>query len=159
KIVMRKEDVSLVNIIDASLKPLWIQLDDGQITLENKTHSKALPMVRVDISRIAWVFSNIVSNAIRYTPEGGCIVIDADVKDAWILVSVKDTGIGIPKEYQTKIFDKFVQIKNNDQYTSGAGLGLAIVRDIIKAHGGKIWVESQLGEGSTFWFTIPVAEN
>jgi NtrC-family two-component system sensor histidine kinase KinB len=159
KIVMRKEDANLVNIIDASLQPLRIQMDDGQIILEDKIHSKVLPMVRVDTSRIAWVFNNIISNAIRYTPEGGCISIDADVEDAWIVVSVKDTGIGIPKEYQTKIFDKFVQIKNNDEYTSGAGLGLAIVRDIIKAHGGKIWVESDLGKGSTFWFTIPVAEN
>jgi two-component system, NtrC family, sensor histidine kinase KinB len=159
KIVMTKESANLFKIIEASIQPLQIQLAEKKISLDVQSRIKDLPMLVVDASRIAWVFNNIISNAIRYTPEGGLISIDAFVEGEWILVSVKDNGIGIPQEYQSKIFDKFVQIKNNDEYTSGAGLGLAIVRDIIQAHGGKIWVESELGVGSTFQFTIPRVEN
>jgi NtrC-family two-component system sensor histidine kinase KinB len=159
KIEMTKEPANLHKILEASIQPLQLQLDERKIMLEIKSNIKDLPMVQVDASRIAWVFNNIISNAIRYTSEGGKIIIDANTEEEWIMVSVRDNGIGIPKEYLSKIFDKFVQVKNNDEYTSGAGLGLAIVRDIIQAHGGKIWVESELGVGSTFRFTIPVAKN
>jgi PAS domain S-box len=159
KITITKEAGNLYNIIEASLQPLRIQLEDKQITLEIKPNVKSIPLVLVDASRIAWVFNNIVSNAIRYTPKDGLIAINANEEGNWVSVSVSDNGIGIPKEYQSKIFDKFVQVKNDAEYTSGAGLGLAIVRDIIQAHGGKIWVESELGLGSTFRFTIPVFES
>ncbi|HBF37115.1 MAG TPA: histidine kinase [Firmicutes bacterium] len=159
KIVMTKESSSLSKIIEASIQPLQIQLEEKQIDLKIESRVKNLPMLLVDASRIAWVFNNIISNAIRYTSENGLIQIDALVNGEWVLVSVKDNGIGIPKEYQSKIFEKFVQVKNNDEYISGAGLGLAITRKIIETHGGKIWVESELGVGSTFCFTLPLAPN
>lgn len=157
KIFMTKEAGHLMKIIETSIQPLQIQLEEKRISLEIQPRIKDLPMLVVDASRIAWVFNNLVSNAIRYTPEGGIIAIDAFAEGEWIRVSVKDNGIGIPKEYHDKIFEKFVQVKTDDGYTSGAGLGLAIVRDIIEAHGGKIWVESELGAGSTFWFTLPLS--
>ena len=154
---MTNEAGHLMKIIETSIQPLQIQLEEKRISLEIQPRIKDLPMLVVDASRIAWVFNNLVSNAIRYTPEGGIIAIDAFAEGEWIRVSVKDNGIGIPKEYHDKIFEKFVQVKTDDGYTSGAGLGLAIVRDIIEAHGGKIWVESELGAGSTFWFTLPLS--
>jgi NtrC-family two-component system sensor histidine kinase KinB len=160
KITMTKEAGNLFTMIESSVQPLQIQLDERKITLEIKPDIKDLPCVWVDVTRIAWVFNNLISNAIKFTLEGGRITIDADMEGDRILVSVCDNGIGIPKEYQSKIFDKFVQVKNNDEYpVTGAGLGLAIVRDIIQAHGGRIWVESEPGQGSTFKFTVPVAES
>lgn len=159
KIIMTKENNHLYKIIEASVGPLQIQLEEKKIKLITEPRIKDLPTLFVDASRIAWVFNNIISNAVRYTSEDGQIIIDACVQGEWALVSVTDNGIGIPKEYQSKIFEKFVQVKKSNEYTSGAGLGLAIVREIIEAHGGKIWVESEIGKGSTFSFTLPLAES
>lgn len=157
KIVMVKESSNLYPIIEASTGPLQIQLEEKKINLKIAPRIKSLPGVFVDASRIAWVFNNVISNALRYTPEGGLIEIDGVLEGEWVLVSVKDNGIGIPKEYQSTIFEKFVQVKNSDKFTNGAGLGLAIAREIIQTHGGRIWVESELGKGSNFRFTLPLA--
>ena len=112
-----------------------------------------LPDVRIDQSQIERVLANLVVNAIRYTKEGE-ITIRADTRGNFIAVSVSDTGTGIPPEYLPHIFDKFVQVPG--AATGGAGLGLAISRLIIEAHGGQISVQSQLDHGSTFTFTLPV---
>jgi two-component system, NtrC family, sensor histidine kinase KinB len=158
KVVMSKEACRLESIIEASLRPLQIQLQEHEINLEISSAIKNLPQVEVDSNRIAWVFNNLISNAIRYTPKDGKISINAFLEGARVFVAVTDNGIGIPKEYQSQIFSKFVQVKNNDQYAmGGAGLGLSITKEIIQAHGGKIWVESEPGHGSTFTFSLPTA--
>ena len=112
-----------------------------------------LPDVTVDPSQIERVLANLVVNAIRYTKQGE-IRIGAETRGNYIAVSVSDTGTGIPQEYLPHIFDKFVQVPG--AATGGAGLGLAISRLIIEAHGGQISAQSQLGLGSTFTFTLPV---
>ena len=112
-----------------------------------------LPDVKIDPSQIERVLANLVINAIRYTKQGE-ITIGAATRGAYIAVSVSDTGTGIPQEYLPHIFEKFVQVPG--AATGGAGLGLAISRLIIEAHGGQISVQSQLGHGSTFTFTLPV---
>ena len=113
-----------------------------------------LPDVMIDSSQIERVLANLVVNAIRYTKDGE-IRIGAETRGNYIAVSVSDTGTGIPQEYLPHIFDKFVQVPG--AATGGAGLGLAISRLIIEAHGGQISAQSQLGHGSTFTFTLPVA--
>lgn len=114
-----------------------------------------LPDVIVDRSQIERVLSNIVVNAIRYTKEGE-IRISAEQRGAFVAVSVSDTGSGIPQEYLPHIFEKFVQVPGAAK--GGAGLGLAISRLIIEVHGGQIGVQSELGVGSTFTFTLPTAK-
>lgn len=113
-----------------------------------------LPSVLVDRLQIERVLANLVVNAIRYTKQGE-IRISAEPRNHYIAVSVSDTGAGIPQEYLPHIFDKFVQVPG--AATGGAGLGLAISRLIVEAHGGQISVQSELGRGSTFTFTLPVA--
>ncbi|MGB7921852.1 MAG: ATP-binding protein [Pyrinomonadaceae bacterium] len=113
-----------------------------------------LPPVLVDRSQIERVISNLVINAIRYTRDGE-IRISAARRNGHVAVSVCDTGSGIPSEYLPHIFDKFVQVPGAQE--GGAGLGLAISKSIIDAHGGKISVQSQVGQGTTFTFTLPVA--
>lgn len=113
-----------------------------------------LPDVTIDQSQIERVLANLVVNAIRYTKQGE-IRIGAEDRSNYVAVSVSDTGTGIPGEYLPHIFDKFVQVPG--AATGGAGLGLAISRLIIEAHGGQISVQSALGQGSTFTFTLPVA--
>jgi two-component system, NtrC family, sensor histidine kinase KinB len=110
---------------------------------------------RGDANKITWVLSNLVSNALRYVPEQGAIDLSAARIGYNLHISVGDNGPGIPVEYQSRIFQKFSQIKGRK--SGGSGLGLAICKEIIRAHGGTIWVESQQGKGSVFTFTLPLS--
>jgi len=112
-----------------------------------------LPDVFIDRSQVERVLANLVVNAIRYTKQGE-IRIGAEPRGGYVAISVSDTGTGIPQEYLPHIFDKFVQVPG--AATGGAGLGLAISRLIVEAHGGQISVQSEAGQGSTFTFTLPV---
>jgi PAS domain S-box-containing protein len=115
--------------------------------------SVGLPDVFIDGSQIERVLANLVVNAIRYTKQGE-IRIAAEPRGSYVAISVSDTGTGIPQEYLPHIFDKFVQVPGTA--TGGAGLGLAISRLVVEAHGGQISVQSEVGQGSTFTFTLPV---
>jgi signal transduction histidine kinase len=114
-------------------------------------------MVLADPNRLMQVFDNLISNAVRFTAKGG-IRISAVDKGDFILISVKDTGRGIPQQEHERIFEKFYQIKTGGGWPSeGTGLGLAIVKSIVESHRGKIWVESEPGQGADFQFIIPRA--
>jgi PAS domain S-box-containing protein len=114
-----------------------------------------LPKVLADPPRIQQVLSNLVGNAIKFTPRGGRITLDVRPEPAEVCFTVIDTGPGIPADQLPHIFGRFWQAKQADK--RGIGLGLAIARGIVEAHRGRIWVESHVGEGSRFYFTIPVA--
>jgi PAS domain S-box-containing protein len=119
---------------------------------------KDLPKVRVDIEKISLAIQNLLENAIRYNKEGGEIEIVLKEKEKKIEFSIRDTGIGIPKDQQNRIFTKFFRAPNAMRMeTEGSGLGLFITKNIIEAHGGEIWFESEEGKGTTFYFTLPVA--
>jgi PAS domain S-box-containing protein len=119
---------------------------------------KELPKVRVDIEKISFAIQNLLENAIRYNREGGEIEITLEEKEGKIKFSIKDTGIGIPKDQQHRVFTKFFRAPNAMKMeTEGSGLGLFITKNIIEAHGGRIWFESEEGKGTTFYFTLPVA--
>lgn len=112
--------------------------------------------VMADPNKIAWVLTNLVSNAMRYVPEGtGRIALGARRVGGSVQISVSDNGPGIPADHQTRIFQKFVQF-DVDGKAGGSGLGLAICREVVRASGGTIWVESEPGKGTTFVFTLPV---
>ena len=114
----------------------------------------ALPALSMDTERILQVLRNLVGNALKFTPRGGTVNIIACRKENSVLVSVIDTGPGIPKEHAMAIFDKFRQVPGAGRHP-GTGLGLAIVKHIIQAHGGSVWVESEAGSGSTFTLQLP----
>lgn len=114
-----------------------------------------LPTIDCDKQRLRQVFSNLISNAVKYTPEGGKIYLNINEEKNYLIASVKDDGIGIPKDEQKKIFKRFYEIGDYLEHeTGGAGLGLSIVKGIVEAHNGKVWVESDPGKGSTFFFTV-----
>lgn len=154
KIKMEFEKVNIENIIEATIRPFKQQAEEKNIFLKNKVRDASL-FAWADSNKVGWVISNLIGNALRYTEAAGHINVGAELAGRYIHVFVEDTGIGIPPEYQDKIFDKFFRAKNKEDDTSGTGLGLAIAREIIEAHNGKIWVESIEGEGSKFIFTIP----
>ena len=118
--------------------------------------SDELPLVKMDSEMITRVLRNLLGNAIKFTPNGGMIGISVKQKDGWIEASISDTGPGIPEEDFEMIFDKYrqVELPGSDQ-KKGTGLGLAIVKHTVTAHGGKVWVQSTLGIGSTFTFALP----
>jgi len=147
------EPVRTRDLLDAATKELQPQVESKGLDFKIEAPSD-LPVVRVDRSQVERVLANLVVNAIRYTKQGE-IKISAQPRGNSVAVSVSDTGSGIPTEYLPHIFDKFVQVPG--AATGGAGLGLAISRLIIEAHGGQISVQSEPSRGSTFTFTLPLA--
>lgn len=116
---------------------------------------EALPPVMADRARILQVFSNLLGNAMKFTRPGGCIRMGAERRDSEVCFRVSDTGRGIEPVHLSRLFDRFWQERPTDR--RGAGLGLYIAKGIVEAHGGRIWAESTLGRGTTFFFTLPVA--
>ena len=140
-------------LLDKAIAALQIQANQKEITLSKETISQDIE-VKVDANKIIWVLTNLIANALRYSEPGGKIEIGTTKASSWIEIFVTDYGAGIPLEYQSKIFDKFVQVET-EKDVGGSGLGLAICQEMIQAHGGRIWVDSTVGKGSTFTFTVP----
>ncbi|MEW6555826.1 MAG: HAMP domain-containing sensor histidine kinase [Elusimicrobiota bacterium] len=177
--ISEKKVVKLNTVVEDVVSLFKVQTEDKNLKLENKLPEK-LPDVIANSERLKQVFINLISNAIKFTQEGGKIQIEArgkrqeaskgkEVDSTGILhlascieVAVADTGIGIPSDQLAKIFDKFHQVKGTvDELKGpkGTGLGLSIVKGIIEEHNGKVWVESELNKGTTFYFTLPVNPN
>jgi signal transduction histidine kinase len=115
-----------------------------------------LGQIQADERKVRQVVLNLLSNAIKFTPEGGRIEVGAEAKDGCVEIAVSDTGIGIAPEDQEKVFEEFRQVGTAAKKIEGTGLGLTLCRKFVELHGGRIWVKSRLGQGSTFTFTIPV---
>jgi signal transduction histidine kinase len=114
----------------------------------------SLPHVAFDSARILQVLANLLSNAIKFTPPNGGVVVRAERIGDDIRFAVSDTGVGVPPDQLEAVFERYVQVATGDR--RGVGLGLYISKCIVQGHGGKIWVESTLGQGSAFCFTLPV---
>jgi PAS domain S-box-containing protein len=125
-------------------------------TLEKRL-AAGLPLIFVDVDMIYRVFVNLLENAIKFTPAEGSVEIGGRVEDAdWVKIWVRDNGPGIPAAEQERVFEKFTRLRGKDK-PGGLGVGLAFCRLAVKAHGGRIWLESEPGKGSTFWLTLPIA--
>lgn len=157
KSIFKIKPFSMNDLIEASIRKF---IDHGKVqgvAFQNEVDQE-LPKVNVDSEKIRWVLNNLISNALKYTSAGNEIIISAIVKFEKLCISVRDTGMGISPEYLDKLFQKFEPIKGYDLEIRGTGLGLAIAKEIVEAHGGEIWCESKLNEGSTFTFTLPLSE-
>ncbi len=133
-------------------------LKQKKLNIEFKKPGQKLPQVKVDVEKIKLVISNLIENAIKYTPAGGDIDVAIAAEDGNVKVSVRDTGMGILKEQQKRIFTKYFRGSNAIRMeTEGTGLGLFIAKNIVETHGGKIGFTSEEGRGSTFYFTLPAA--
>ncbi|MEO1005903.1 MAG: ATP-binding protein [Cyanobacteria bacterium J06638_38] len=157
KIELDFVEVEVNFLLNKAVSALNIQAAQNEVTLVTHSLSKDIK-TKVDANKIIWVLTNLIANALRYSDPGGEIKIGANSRNNWIEIYVADRGAGIPLEYQGKIFDKFVQVKT-EKDVGGSGLGLAICKEMIQAHGGRIWVDSTVGEGSTFTFTVPKSYN
>ena len=149
--------VSVAQLIESCVETAHFKAVPRQLAV-NVHLPDELPAVRGDSNSLQEVLQNLLDNALQYTPAGGKIDVSASRSDSRVIVTVADTGIGIPQVEQERIFERFYRVDAaRSREAGGTGLGLSIARHIMEAHGGRLWVESAVGEGSRFHFSIPVA--
>jgi two-component system phosphate regulon sensor histidine kinase PhoR len=144
-----------VDILLPAIERMHLQSERAGLTIDIDC-PEDLPAVQADASRVEQVVVNLLHNAIKFTQSGGKVILSASLKDNVVVFSVQDTGIGIAPDDLPRIFERFYKA-DRARATSGTGLGLAIARHLVEAHGGDIWAESELGRGSRFYFSIPLA--
>lgn len=150
---IEKRSCDVLSVLANSIEIMEPIASKNEIRLIVDTPSR-LPAIQGDPIRLLQAITNLLSNAMKYTPAGGAIRVTAAPHGDTLLFSLKDTGVGIPSDHLPHIFERFWQGRPNEG--NGVGLGLSIVKGIIEAHGGRVWVESQAGKGSNFLFTLPL---
>jgi signal transduction histidine kinase len=154
---LEKQPVDLGEIIRQIVDNFSLQAQKAGIHLELKKE-KNLPIIRGDGDRLVQVFTNLVDNALKFTPQNGEVIVNADASAGYLFIRVTDSGPGITPEDQKRIFERFFQTDRSRKggANHGIGLGLPIAREIVRAHGGEVWVESNPGRGSVFVVKLPV---
>ncbi|HMF38740.1 MAG TPA: ATP-binding protein [Isosphaeraceae bacterium] len=155
RVALDQQPADAADLVRDALERYRSAAEDAGITLQCQLE-EPLPLVLVDKERIEHVFDNLMTNALRHTERGGTIILRAAADGGTVQFSVADTGEGIPAQFIPRVFDKFFRTPGTKQQ-GGAGLGLAIVREIIVSHGGQIGVQSTIGKGTTFTFSLPAA--
>jgi two-component system phosphate regulon sensor histidine kinase PhoR len=155
RVPLELKTIDPCEFLDSSIERMKLQAERAGLTLRLEC-TPDLPAVRADSGRMMQVFVNLIHNAIKFTQPGGEIIVSASPQEKEVVFSVKDTGVGIASEDLTRIFERFYKA-DRSRSGGGTGLGLSIARHMVEAHGGRIWVESELNVGSTFYFTLPMA--
>jgi two-component sensor histidine kinase len=161
KVLLNFEEIGLRDTIEFTLSSFKPQADTRSIKLRMDVPAE-IPSVYADHEKLEQILTNLIGNAIKFTPEGGEISVSArpfHENKNMVAVSVKDSGVGIPEDELEKVFEKFHQVEGSLTRTvAGTGLGLAITKGLVEVSHGSIWVESEIGKGSTFTFTLPISE-
>ncbi len=155
-IALRRERLNVSRLVREVVVRFGVQAEEKRINLES--HADESIEISGDAVKLSWVISNLIGNALRYTPAEGKMVVRTQSDGAHLRLEVSDSGPGIPAEIRQYIFDRFAQYGAGDRERGAAGLGLAIVKEIVEAHGGRIFVESAEGHGSTFTVQLPLSE-
>jgi signal transduction histidine kinase len=154
-IVQDKQQVQLMDILDGLVEFMQARAKEKNISLTLKKAD--LPLINADGTSMEEVFSNLITNAINYTPEGGKITLEGEVTGDFVHIGISDTGYGIPPDEVPRIFERFYRVKTDKtRNIVGTGLGLPIVKSIVEAHNGTIKAESKEGAGSTFSVRLPI---
>jgi len=157
KIRLNPQPLDLNKLISDTIERAQAASDQHHITADL---DRALPIINGDADRLVQVVSNLLTNAVKYSPEGGDVLVKTRAEDGSVHVSVVDHGVGIAPEFVDRLFGRYERFESNrTSKVVGTGLGLAISRQIVELHGGRIWVESKPGDGSTFQFTVPLRAN
>ncbi|MGO9481366.1 MAG: ATP-binding protein [Candidatus Kryptoniota bacterium] len=156
KLKLKEDVINTKSLIDFSVQPAILQFNNKNVKLIVNVDN-SIPQFIADFQQLSWVISNLVTNALRFTDPGGTVTIDTAMNVENMVFSVRDTGSGIEPEVLDKVFDKFVQLHDSSNPSPGSvGLGLSIAKEIVELYGGRIWVDSKVGEGSVFTFSIPL---
>jgi len=148
------QPASACDLLDSASQRMQLQAERAGLNLRVEC-ADDLPKVKIDSQRLEQVLVNLIHNAVKFTRSGGEVVLFAEAGIGEIRFAVRDSGIGIPADDVTRIFERFYRV-DKSRTGSGTGLGLSIAKHIVEAHNGKIWAESVEGRGSTFYFSIPV---
>jgi len=144
------------DVVNQAISDLAMMARNKNIALRVNLPSN-LPPIHSDQQKVELIIMNLLANAIKFTPPGGCVTVSGQANDHELMMAVSDTGIGIPEKEFRRIFERFYQVENSlNREHEGIGLGLSIVKGMLERCGGKIWVESEVGKGSTFTFTLPL---
>lgn len=155
----RFSQASLEDVIEEAIKGFSIKAQKKKIILTFERPKERLPEVKIDRDKLKLAIENLIDNALNYTFHGGRVVVSLQKENLFIKVFVQDNGVGIPEYQISRLFTKFFRGDNVIRMqTEGSGLGLFITRNIIRRHGGEVWVKSKEGEGTTFYFTVPIEE-
>lgn len=158
KVELHLAPVPLAEVIADVVESVRLDAQEKSIAVR-KTDGKSLPPARCDRDKVQRILENLVQNALKFTPCGGSVSVELEAADPGMLqLSVRDTGCGIDSQELDKVFEKFYRSRSASRGVVGAGLGLPIVRSLVQLHGGRIWVESTVGKGSRFTFTLPTWE-
>jgi PAS domain S-box-containing protein len=153
RVALRRDPLDLNSIVRDVLQTLAVVSDHHSLQSDL---AASLPLVAGDRDRVVQVLTNLVRNAINYSPAGGTITVSTSVEDSFVHLAVRDEGLGIPHADLGTIFDRYTRVRTKEhQSVTGTGLGLPISKQIVEHHGGRIWVESEVGQGSIFHFTLP----
>lgn len=151
KIILNRSDFSVESLIHDALEQLPLINQSHRLIIKGDTSQK----MYADKYRLDQVLNNLISNAIKYSPNNESIILQVERVDNELKFSVTDFGMGIPEDKIPHVFDRFFRVEESTHMVSGLGLGLYISAEIVRRHGGKIGVESEVGKGSSFWFTVP----
>jgi NtrC-family two-component system sensor histidine kinase KinB len=154
-ITIRNLEIDLPHLVRLVSNTFRLQADQKQVTLSVGVNASA-PKIHGDPVKLSWALSNLISNALRYTPEGGVVSINSADGPNAVLLKVSDTGPGIPQKIKDHLFERFTQWNVNGSEPGSSGLGLAIVKEIVEGHGGRIFVDSTLGQGTCFTLELPI---
>jgi two-component system phosphate regulon sensor histidine kinase PhoR len=155
KVPLKKTRVTPWELVSPAVERMMVQAERAGVHLSLDCPD-SLPPVLADQSRMGQVLVNLVHNAIKFTSPGGEIVIQAQQDQNMVVFTVRDTGAGIAPEALPRIFERFYKA-DRSRSSGGTGLGLSIAKNMVQAHGGRIWAESEVGKGSTFYFSLPIA--
>lgn len=156
-ITLQKIPVDPTQLLRAMTKTFALQAERKSVRLESD-FDQSTRNINADPVKLSWVVSNLIANALRYTPAGGAITVSSTLAERAVRVQVSDTGPGIPTEIRQHLFERFAQWNVNGAAPGSAGLGLAIAKEIVEAHGGRIFVDSKVGKGTCFTVELPTAE-
>jgi signal transduction histidine kinase len=157
---LQVEAIPVLDILERVTSSLQLQAKQKQISMGVEIPRDLPHSIEVDPTLLQQAVYNLVENALKYTPEGGVVTIRLQTPSNALVFAVQDSGIGIPESDLPRLFEKFYRGTNREALTKrGTGLGLAIVKSIAERHGGKVWVESELGKGSTFYLQIPLTQS
>ena len=148
--------IDIVELIERAIADNKLAAAQREISLIFNKPPVALPQIKADPQKVFLVLQNLISNAIKYNRKGGWVAVEAGKEGDYVKVAVRDSGVGIPANQMDRLFSKFFRGSNVVRLeTEGSGLGLFIVRNVVRRHGGKVWAESEEGVGSAFYFTLP----
>jgi signal transduction histidine kinase len=155
KLEFHMRDSSIVAVVEDAYNTMLPHARKNDVTLAMEVEPE-LPLVTFDYDRVIQVLQNLVSNAIKFTPQGGRVLVSAHRCDDSVALRITDTGCGIPKQDLSRIFEQFYRVTRPGREIKGTGLGLAIVNKIVAGHGGRIDVESEVDKGTTFSVVLPI---